>query len=109
MANVNLANADGATPLIAASFRGHAHVTGWQTLVQIGLADADGATPLVVASQEGHLDVVTALAGRGADVDMASAGRGDAHLQSKPPRVSSGGLCIGWSRCQRQSGCRRRR
>jgi ankyrin repeat protein len=55
-ADVNLAAADGATPLLIASRNGHTEIVKLllESGADVNLAVADGATPLIIASRNGY-------------------------------------------------------
>lgn len=73
-ANVNAAGRNGVTPLILASYQGHAEVVRLllAARAKVNAARNDGATALWVASQNGHADVVQLLLAAGANVDAAN-------------------------------------
>ena len=61
---MNVANVDGATPLIAAALKGHVdtvEVLLQREDVDVNVACKDGATPLLLAAQNGHGKTVEAL------------------------------------------------
>lgn len=70
--DVNVANIEGISPLIAAASEGHIDVInlliGTKT-VDINHKDKDGTTALMAASVRGHLDVIKVLLENGADVN----------------------------------------
>ena len=73
-ADVNEANINGATPLIAAAHNGHLNVI--ERLVENGAdvnkANINGVTPVYVAAQEGHSEVVQLLLAK-EDIDVNAA------------------------------------
>jgi ankyrin repeat protein len=75
-ADVNGANADGCTPVFAASMKGHVNLVRYLAVTlgaDINKADQNGATPLHGAAQEGHLDLLQCLMKElGANVNQTS-------------------------------------
>lgn len=74
--DINKADETGATPLYAASFKGHANVVG--LLLEAGAMlenkGAPGVMPLYIASEQGHDDVVALLIAGGAPLDKGIRG-----------------------------------
>lgn len=81
-ADVNAANSIGETPLIRASFEGHADVVRLLLAAgaKVDAAVNNGATALFVASQNGHAGVVKLLLAAKANVDAARRSDGSTSL-----------------------------
>jgi hypothetical protein len=74
-ADVNCKDANGKTPLIIASKRGHLDIVKklLEKGADVNCKDANGKTPLIIASECGHLNIVKNLLGKGADVNCKDA------------------------------------
>lgn len=78
--SLDVRNAQGATPLVAAAFTGHTD-TMKSLLAQgagVDATAADGRTALIAAAQSGKIEAVQILIAAGADLNRASRGTGTA-------------------------------
>ena len=74
-ATVDLANNNGATPLLAAASGGHPEVAAALIAARANVNQArnDGRTPLIMAARMNHVEVVRLLVRAGADTTLGDA------------------------------------